>query len=68
MSRYEVNWIPVRAAAKMLKVSRQRVHELCRRGDLRSEMVEHTLLVSLRSVVERVERLAKGGLSGGTRR
>lgn len=67
MSESEVKWIPVRAAAKMLKCSRQRVHSLCRRGVLRSELIECTMLVSLRSVSERVELLSRGGVARGTR-
>lgn len=68
MSECEVKWIPVSAAARMLRVSRQRVHQLCRLGYLRSELIERTMLVSLRSVTERVELLARGGVAGGTRR
>jgi hypothetical protein len=68
VTEQEVKWIPVRAAAKMLKCSRQRVGYLCRTGVLRSELIESTRLVSLRSVMERVELLAKGGCDRGTRR
>lgn len=68
MTEQGVKWIPVRAAAKMLKVSRQRVGMLCRTGVLRSELIESTRLVSLRSVVERVALVAKGGWDRGTRR
>ena len=49
----EIKWIPVRAAAKMLKVSRQRVHRLCKIGALVSIVYESTRLVSLRSVENR---------------
>jgi len=68
MGESEVKWIPVRAAARMLKCSRQRVSRLCRTGVLRSVQVESTRLVSLRSVADRVESMAKGGGVGGTSR
>ena len=55
----EVKWIPVRAAAKMLKVSRQRVARLCKTGGLVSVVMESTRLVSLRSVSNRQLGLGK---------
>jgi hypothetical protein len=53
----DIKWIPVRAAAKILQVSRQRVSYLCRSGALVSVIYESTRLVSLRSVENRkIER------------
>lgn len=53
----EVKWIPVRAAAKLLGVSRQRVARLCKVGGLVSVSMEGTRLVSLRSVEMRIVEL-----------
>jgi len=54
----DIKWIPVRAAAKMLRVSRQRVAYLCKIGTLVSVVYESTRLVSLRSV--EVRKIAVG--------
>ena len=56
----EIKWIPVRAAAKMLSVSRQRVAKLCKTGALVSVVMESTRLVSQRSVANRMVSLGKG--------
>ena len=50
----DVKWIPVRSAAKMLKVSRQRVAFMCKTGALVSVIYDSTRLVSLRSVHNRL--------------
>jgi len=55
----DIKWIPVRAAAKMLGVSRQRVAYLCKIGLLVSVIYESTRLVSLRSVEVRKAGLQK---------
>lgn len=51
----EIRWIPVRAAAKMLGVSRQRCAKLCRIGSLVSQQVDSTVLVEIESVRARVK-------------
>jgi len=56
----DVKWIPVRAAAKLLNVSRQAVARQCRTGGLVSVLYEHTRLVSLRSVENRLAGGRKG--------
>jgi excisionase family DNA binding protein len=57
LSRMAVlNVIPVRTAAKLLKVSRQRVYELCEKGQLASIVADGTVLVYRDSVLARVER------------
>jgi len=65
MSDVGIQWIPVRAAAKMLKVSRQRVHRLCRVGELTSRNMEGTVLVSLRSVHSRLVGCEAVEVDGG---
>jgi excisionase family DNA binding protein len=47
-------WIPVKTAAKMLKVSRQRVYELIKDGGLAWCKMDSTVLVSRSSVEARV--------------
>lgn len=64
----EVKWIPVRSAAKMLKVSRQRVNKMAKIGQLRSVMMDGNRLVSLRAVSEMVEIRARGGGSNVSNR
>ena len=49
----EVNWVPVKTAAAMLGVSRQRVCDLCRRQKLQSRRLDGTMLVSVGSVRDR---------------
>lgn len=51
----EIMWIPVSAAAKMLKCSRQRVHKLADEGRLKSQKMESTTLIELRSVIIWIE-------------
>jgi hypothetical protein len=55
----DVKWIPVRAAAKILGVSRQRVQKLCRTDQLVSIVIESTRLVSLRTVEMRRDNKRK---------
>jgi hypothetical protein len=57
----DVKWIPVRAAAKLLQVSRQRVARLCKTGGLLSVNYDGTVLVSLRSVENRLAGSGKEG-------
>lgn len=68
MTDQEVKWIPVSAAAAMLKCSRQRVGVMCRVGILRSLLVGSTRLVSIRSVTDRVALRGKGGEGSGSSR
>jgi hypothetical protein len=49
------NYVPVSAAARMLGVTRQRVHALVKAGQLVSIMMGCTRLVSMRSVQGLVE-------------
>jgi excisionase family DNA binding protein len=51
-----VRWLPVCVAAKMLNVSRQRVYELVRDGQLGWQRLGKTILISKRSIDERIER------------
>jgi excisionase family DNA binding protein len=51
-----VNWIPVSVAAKMLKVSRQRVYELVALGEIGWQKLGNTILISKESVRRRIER------------
>lgn len=53
----EVKWIPVSAAAKSLKVSRQRIYQLVGEGVLVAVKVDRTWLVSARSVSSRVGQM-----------
>ena len=55
----DVKWIPVRAAAKMLGVSRQRIQRLCKTDQLVSIVIESTRLVSLRTVEMRKSNMGK---------
>jgi len=55
----DVKWIPVRAAARILGVSRQRVSRLCRTGQLVSVVMESTRLVSLRTVESRLAEMMR---------
>jgi len=57
----DVRWIPVRAACRVLKVSKQRVHALCSEGLLTSIVYDGTRLVSLESVEARRRDRARGG-------
>ena len=51
----EIRWIPIGMAARLLGVSRQRVHKLCMEGQLVSRKLHKTVLVSQESVSERVK-------------
>ena len=48
-----VQWIPVRAAAKALCCSRQRIHRLIKRGHLSCVNYQGTVLVSMASIKAR---------------
>lgn len=54
-------WIPVRTAASMLGVSRQRVYQLVAKGALTGRSVDGTVLVGQRSVEARVALLLREG-------
>jgi archaeosine-15-forming tRNA-guanine transglycosylase len=64
----EIKWVPVATAVRMLKVTKQRVHELMAEGRLRNVTMDGTRLVSLRSLSEYITIRAKGGLGNGTDR
>jgi hypothetical protein len=49
-----VKWLPVQTAAKMLKVSRQRVYVLVQEGKLASRVVDGVVLVGLDAILARV--------------
>ena len=51
-----VRWLPVCVAKAMLGVSRQRVYELVRDGQLGWQRLGNTILISKRSIDERIER------------
>ena len=48
------SWIPVSGAARLLKVSRQRVYQLIAAGAIVARQVDRTWLVSYRSVESRI--------------
>jgi hypothetical protein len=56
-----VNWVPVRSAAILLRVSRQRIHQLIASGSLSARKMDGTVLVSLRSITERYNQRGAGG-------
>jgi hypothetical protein len=51
----DIKWVPVRAASKILELSRQRVSYLCKIGALVSVLYDGTRLVSLRSIENRLD-------------
>lgn len=51
-------WIPVRAAARLLRVQPQRVYQLIQEGRLGARRIERTWLVSMESVRTRLEKLS----------
>lgn len=53
----DTKWVPVSRAAKVLKVSRQRVYQLIGDGALSARKVDRTWLVSGRSIAARVALL-----------
>jgi len=65
----DVRWIPVKAAADLLEVSRQRVDQLCREGVLVSIKYAGTNLVSVRScdARKRARQVGGGGRGSGRR-
>ena len=52
------SWSPVSAAARVLKVSRQRVYQLLRDGLISGRKIDRSWLVSARSVAARLALLA----------
>jgi excisionase family DNA binding protein len=54
--RAEVKWVPVSHVARVLGVSRQRVYQLIRSGRLAAVVINGRVLVSVDSVMARVER------------
>jgi excisionase family DNA binding protein len=54
-----VSWIPVKEAAKLLRVSRQRVYQLVEQGKLMAVKREKTVFVNARSVSGRIALLQK---------
>jgi excisionase family DNA binding protein len=60
-SEMRTHWLPVSAAAKRLRVSRQRVYQLLRDGLITGTRVDRTWFVSTRSVEARVALLRSEG-------
>ena len=56
-----VAWVPVRTAAHMLGVSRQRVYQLLDDGKLMGRDIDGTILVSQRSIEGRIALLEREG-------
>jgi len=54
-SIYSMAWIPVKMAAVMLGVSRQRVYDLAKRGALGWVKAHGTVLIARRSVEDRMD-------------
>jgi len=52
-----MKWIPVATVAKRLGVSRQRVYDLIKLGELGWRKVDGTVLVSTKTVEQREERI-----------
>jgi hypothetical protein len=63
-----MNWVPVRSAATLLGVSKQRVHQLIESGALSSRKMDGTVLVSLQSVSKRYKERGSGGNGRRARR
>jgi excisionase family DNA binding protein len=57
----DLRWIPVREAAHMLGISRQRVYQLIHEGQVRSVRVGCTYMVLKRSVEARIAMLEREG-------
>ncbi len=61
-----IEYVPVRSAATMLRVSVQRVHQLIGRDRLIARRIDRTWLVSMRSIKQRLlemEERKHGGRS-----
>jgi hypothetical protein len=63
-----IKWIPASTAAKMLRVSRQRVYTLVRIGQLIACHLDGHTLVKHQSVVDRMEHLKRQEVHYGSRR
>jgi transposase-like protein len=61
----DIRWIPVSAAAQLLGVSRQRVHVLARESRLASRKINDIVLVSVRSIEDRIRAKSLGRLKNG---
>jgi len=59
MVEWQCSWLPTRAAAEMLNVSRQRVYQLLKAGALVGMVVAGTWMISARSVDARIALLEK---------
>lgn len=56
-----VTWVPVRTAASILEVTRQRVYQLCAEGKLTAQSFDGTTLISMRSIEGRKALLGREG-------
>jgi hypothetical protein len=64
----DIRWIPASTAAKMLKVTRQRVYTLVRLGQVSAVKLDGHTMVSMRSVEDRIERMRRDeGARNGSR-
>lgn len=54
-----IDWIPVRSAAKGLKISRQRIYQLANNGKLVSIRVEGIVLISAASMHDRLIKMVR---------
>ena len=62
------SWVPVSAAAELLRVSRSRVYQLIGAGSIVAVRVDRTWLINRRSVDSRIAMLrAEGGDHDGLR-
>jgi len=62
------SWLPVSAAAELLRVSRSRVYQLIEAGSVTAVRVDRTWLINRRSVDSRIAMLrAEGGDHDGVR-
>jgi len=53
MGVISVKWVPVRTAGKLLRVSKQRIHQLLRSGKLSGQVLDGVHLVSMQSIAAR---------------
>ena len=58
----DIRWIPASTAAKMLKVTRQRVYTLVRLGQVSAVKLDGHTMVSMRSVEDRIARMRRDGV------
>jgi hypothetical protein len=62
------SWVPTSTAAKMLRVSKQRVYQLQAAGCIIGRQEDGTWLWSVRSIEARIALLLQEGVSGGLRK